>query len=190
MFIKSMARVSLLLTIYITAIFSQTLHLSISSNASRLNPLISTDSTSSTISGHLFNSLVTYDKDARIKTELAKSYRFLDDTTLEFTLRDDVKWSDGAEFSADDVIFTYNLIISPKTITPYASSFRHIKSVKKIDKYRVVVKYKKPYFKALETWMMSIVPKHKLEKEKDIMKSSFNQSPIGTGMYTINKLKK
>jgi peptide/nickel transport system substrate-binding protein len=162
--------------------------MAIGANPSKLNPLIATDSTSSTVASHIFNSLITYDKNAKIKCELAKSYRFLDDTTLEFVLRDDIKWTDGVGFSADDVVFTYELITSPKVLTPYASSFRYVKSVKKIDKYKIVVKYKEPYFKALETWMMSIVPKHKLENEKDVMTSKFNQSPIGTGSYTLNKL--
>jgi peptide/nickel transport system substrate-binding protein len=189
MFYHFGARFFLLLFASIIAIHASTLHLSINSSPSRLNPLISTDSASSAISGHIFNSLITYNKDAKIKTELAKSYKFIDDTTLEFTIRDDIRWSDGVKFSADDVIFTYNLIISPKVLTPYASSFkRHIKYVKKIDEYKIVVKYNKPYFKALEIWMMSIVPKHKLEKEQKVMTSKFNQAPIGTGMYTIKKL--
>jgi peptide/nickel transport system substrate-binding protein len=177
------------LSIFLYSLHSSTLHLSISSNPSKLNPLIATDSASSEITSYLFNSLITFDKDAKIVTELAKSYKFLDDTTLRFVLRDDIVWSDGKKFSADDVIFTYNLIISPKVLTPYANSFKHIKSVEKVNDYEIVVKYKYPYFKALETWTMSIVPKHKLQNQKDIMTSNFNQKPIGTNSYTLDKLK-
>jgi len=161
--------------------------MSISASPARINPILSTDSVSSQVTKWIFNALITYDKDANIKMELAKSYKFIDDTTLEFELRDDVKWSDGKPFSAKDVLFTYETIISPKIYTPYSSSFKHIESVKLINDYKLVVKYKYPYFKALETWMMEILPKHILENEKDLMTSSFNQSPIGTGPFTLEK---
>ncbi len=177
---------TLVLALFFTLnIFATTLHLSISSSPSKLNPLISTDSASSQIGDWIFSSLLTYDKNGEIKKELAKSYKFIDDTTVVFNLREDVTWSDGVKFTAEDVLFTFNLIHSPKIFTPYTSQFRYVKSVNVIDKHTVEIKYKEPYFKALETWMMGIVPKHKLENEKEIMTSSFNQKPIGTGKYTM-----
>ena len=170
-----------------TSIFASTLHLSISANPSRINPILSTDSSSSEITQWIFNSLITYDKNAKIKMMLAKSYEFKNKTTLIFHLRKGVKWSDGKPFSAKDVIFTYKTIISPKIFTPYASSFKHIKSVSALDDYTVKVVYKYPYFKALETWMMEILPEHLLKNEKNMMTSKFNQAPIGTGPYVLKK---
>ncbi len=165
--------------------FASTLHLAISSNPSKLNPLIATDSASSQIADWVFDALITYDKDGEIKPALAASYEFINETTLRFHLRHDVKWSDGEAFTAADVLFTYALITSPKIFTPYTSQFRYVKEVKAIDAYTVEVRYKEPYFKALETWFTSIVPKHILDNEKDIMTSRFNQHPIGTGKYTL-----
>jgi peptide/nickel transport system substrate-binding protein len=176
----------LILTLFfVLNLTASTLHLSISSSPSKLNPLISTDSASSEIGDWVFSALLTYDKDGKIKTQLAKSYEFKDETTLLFKLRDDVNWSDGVPFTAEDVKFTFTLINSPKIYTPYTSQFRYVKEVNIIDKHTVEIKYKEPYFKALETWMMSIVPKHKLKDEKEVMTSSFNQHPTGTGRYTI-----
>ncbi len=174
----------LIISLHVTA---STLHMSISASPSRVNPILSTDSVSSQITRWIFNALITYDKDGKIKMELAKGYRFLDDTTLEFDLKQDVLWSDGEPFTAKDVLFTYNTIISPKVYTPYSSSFAHIKSVKMMGDYRVVVEYKYPYFKALESWMMEILPEHILKDEEDLMTSEFNHSPIGTGAYTLKK---
>lgn len=168
-------------------LLASTLHMSISASPARVNPILSTDSASSEITRWVFSSLITYDKDANIKTELAKSYRFLDETTLEFKLRDDVRWSDGEKFSAKDVVFTYETIISPDIYTPYASGFLHVKSVEAVDEYTLLIKYKYPYFKALEIWMMEILPYHKLKDEKNLMSAKFNQSPIGTGPYTLEK---
>ncbi len=176
----------LILSIFFTlTISASTLHLSISSNPSKLNPLIATDSASGEISSWIFDALLAYDKDGKIEPRLAKSYHFVDDTTLIFKLREGVHWSDGTIFNAQDVLYTYKLITSPKIYTPYSSEFRYVKSVKAIDDFTIEVKYKKPYFKALQTWMTDIVPKHILKKQDDIMTSSFNQHPIGTGMYML-----
>ncbi|HEY1485135.1 MAG TPA: ABC transporter substrate-binding protein, partial [Micromonosporaceae bacterium] len=41
---------------------------------------------------------------------LATGYKFTDPTTLVYTLRSGVKWSDGKPFTADDVVFTFNLL--------------------------------------------------------------------------------
>jgi len=165
--------------------FSSTLHLSISANPSRVNPILATDSASGTIAEWVFDSLLDYDKNANIRLKLAESYEFKDDTTLIFKLKKGIKWHDGAPFTSQDVVFTYQTITSPKIFTPYSSDFRYVKSVKALDPYTVEVKYKEPYFKALEIWMMGILPKHILEKEKDLMTSSFNQHPIGTGPYKL-----
>jgi len=177
----------IILLIFTICVFASTLHLSISANPSRINPILSTDSSSSEITQWIFNSLITYDKNAKIKMMLAKSYEFENKTTLIFHLRHGVKWSDGKPFSAKDVLFTYKTIISPKIFTPYASSFKHIKSVTALDDYTVKVVYKYPYFKALETWMMEILPEHLLKNEKNMMTSKFNQAPIGSGPYILKK---
>jgi peptide/nickel transport system substrate-binding protein len=170
-------------------LIASTLHLSAASNPARLNPLIATDSASSSIAGFMFNSLVKYDSTGqKIIGDLAESYRYVTPTVIEFKLRRGVTWHDGKPFSADDVLFTYNLIKSPKTITPYASDFRVVQSVNVMDDFTLRVTYKKSYFKALEIWMMGIVPRHILQNEKDIMGSSFNTHPIGTGPYVLKKL--
>jgi len=170
-------------------LIASTLHLSTSSNPARLNPLIATDSASSSIAGFIFNSLVKYDESGqKIIGDLAESYRFITPTLIEFKLRRGVTWHDGKPFTAQDVLFTYELIKSPTTITPYASDFRVVKSVTAVDEYTLRVTYEKPYFKALEIWMMGIVPYHLLKNEKNIMGSNFNTHPIGTGPYVLKKL--
>ena len=175
--------------LFILSLEAKTLHLSTSTNPSRLNPLLATDAGSSEIAGFIFNGLVKYDKHGKeIIGDLAESYEYKNDLTLVFHLRHNVKWHDGEEFSAEDVVFTYDLIHSPKVVTPYTSTFRMVKTVKALDRYTVEVVYKKPYFKALETWMMSVVPKHILENEENVMGSSFNTKPIGTGPYRLTKL--
>ncbi|MEA2112059.1 MAG: peptide-binding protein [Campylobacterota bacterium] len=170
-------------------LLASTLHLTTSSNPSRINPILATDSGSSEVAGFIFNALVKYDKNAKeIVGDLASSYYFENNTTLIFNLRENVTWHDGVAFSAKDVLFTYELINSPQVVSPYTSTFREVHSVEVLSKYRLKVIYKKPYFKALETWMMGILPEHLLKDEENIMSSEFNTNPIGTGPYKLKTL--
>ncbi len=168
---------------------ASTLHLSTSSNPSRINPILATDSASSEIVNHIFNGLVKYDKDAKnIISDLASTFYFEDNVTLIFELKSGVKWQDGEPFSAKDVLFTYELINSPQVVSPYTSTFRMVKSVEVLDELKLKVTYKEPYFKALELWMSGILPYHLLKDEKNIMSSRFNTHPVGTGPYRLTKL--
>lgn len=179
------------LALLVVSVFlnATTLHLALATNPARLNPILATDSSSGEISGFIFSSLVKYDKDLQeIVGDLAKRFYFKDSKTLIFELREDVLWHDGVAFSAQDVVFTYETLISDKIASPYSSTFRFVQSVKALDKFRVEVVYKEAYFKALETWMMGIIPKHILENEKNLMSSSFNTNPIGTGPYRLEQL--
>jgi peptide/nickel transport system substrate-binding protein len=170
-------------------LFASTLHLATSTNPSRINPILATDSGSSEIAGFIFNGLVKYDKDSStIIGDLATKFYYQNPTTLIFELNPHAKWHDGKEFSAKDVVFTYNTIMSPNISTPYSANFRFVKDVTAIGKYKLRVRYKKPYFKALETWMMGILPEHILKNEKNLMSSKFNTNPIGTGAYKLEQL--
>ena len=182
-------RLYLLLFILTCKLFSSTLYLNISANPSRLNPILATDSGSSEITGFIFNSLVKYDENGSdIIGDLAEDFYFENNTTLIFNLKKNVKWHDGEAFKAQDVVFTYELINDDSVVSPYTSTFRMVQSVEAIDDYKLKVIYKEPYFKALETWMMGILPSHLLKDEKNIMSAGFNTAPVGTGPYKLTRL--
>jgi peptide/nickel transport system substrate-binding protein len=180
---------SVFLLLFFISLHASTLHLTTSSNPSRLNPLLATDSSSAQISDFIFNALVKYDKDSStIIGDLAQSFYFENNTTLIFKLRQNIFWQDGVKMSAKDLLFTYNLINSKDVISPYTAEFRMVKSVEALHENTIKVIYKKPYFKALETWMMGILPEHILKNEKNLMSSNFNTHPIGTGAYKLTRL--
>ncbi len=182
-------RILFALTLTLSWLYASTLYLPISANPSRINPILASDSQSAEIAEWIFNGLFKYDKNGKIIVDLAESYRFLDATRLEVVLKKNVLWHDGEKLSADDVIFTLDTIRSPKLFSPYTSSYDVVEKIEKVDDYTIIIHYKKPYFRALEIWMSGILPKHVLENEQDIMTSKFNQSPIGTGPYTLKSLK-
>lgn len=156
-------------------------------DAKRLLPLLASDSASGEISGLIFNGLTKYDKDIKIKGDLAESWEIKrDGLEIIFHLRKNVRWHDGVEFTADDVVFTYKTVTDPKVPTPYGSNYGPVEKVEAIDKYTVRVTYKEPYAPALESWGMGIIPKHILEG-RDIKSEEFNRNPVGTGPYRMKE---
>jgi peptide/nickel transport system substrate-binding protein len=178
--------ISLLFTSFL---FTSELLLTMSSNPSRINPILSTDSASSIISGWIFNGLFKYDKDGNIVGDLAESWYFEDNITLIIKIKKNILWHDGEEFDSNDIIFTYNTIHSPTIHSPYTTLFTKVQKVENPDKYTLKITYKSPYYKALHIWMMGFLPEHLLKNEKDIMTSSFNKNPIGTGSYKLKNFK-
>jgi peptide/nickel transport system substrate-binding protein len=175
----------LILNIFILS-HASTLNLSMSSSPNRLNPILANDSASSQIADWLFNGMLKYDKDGNPSVDLASSYHFETPTKLIINLRKDVYWHDDIKFTAKDVIFTYEKIIDPKVFNSIKSNFKDVKSVRALDDYKIEIIYQKPSFKALQTWMVGILPYHILKNEKNLMTSSFNKKPIGTGPYKIS----
>ncbi len=154
---------------------------------SNLIPILATDSASHEIAGLIYNGLLKYNKNLKLVGDLAKSYSISkDNKVITFKLKKGIKWQDGVEFTADDVIFTYNLIMDPKTPTAYRGDYELVKKVEKVNKYEVKVYYKKPFAPALGSWTISILPAHLL-KGKDILKTPLSKHPVGTGPFIFEK---
>jgi len=186
---KKLLQISTIYFLLISFLYASTLNLSMSSSPSRINPILANDTASSEIAKWIFNGMLKYDKDGKPTTDLASSYKFQTPTKLIIKLKENVLWHDGVKFTSKDVIFTYNKIIDPKVFTSIKSNYKEVQRVKALDDYTVEIIFKKPYFKALETWMIGIMPEHLLKDEKDLMTSSFNKNPIGTGPYTLESFK-
>jgi peptide/nickel transport system substrate-binding protein len=156
-------------------------------DAKRLLPMLASDSASGQISGYIFNGLTKYDKNIKTTGDLAESWEIRDNgLVIIFHLRKGVKWHDGEEFTADDVLFTYDRVTDPKVPTPYSSNYGPVKKVEIVDRYTVRVTYKEAYAPALESWGMGIIPKHALEG-KDLAADEVSRKPIGTGPYRLRE---
>ncbi|WP_053552320.1 peptide-binding protein [Desulfuromonas soudanensis] len=153
-------------------------------DANTLLPVLASDSASSEINGLVYSSLVRYDKDLKIKGELAESWEIsADNLTITFHLRPGVTWHDGTPFTAEDVLFTYRLYIDPKTPTAYAEQYRQVATAEVLDPTTFRVSYRQPLAKALISWgEISVLPRHLLEGE-DVTKSPLARHPVGTGPF-------
>ena len=113
-----------------------------------------------------------------------KERPFKAEPIIRFTLRDGVRWHDGAPFTSADVAFTYRAIMDEKVASPRRSDFELVSSVETPDPQTVVVRYKKPFSPALLSWMGAILPEHLLGKlEPAKWPEAYNRKPIGTGPF-------
>ncbi|PYM15228.1 MAG: peptide-binding protein, partial [Candidatus Rokuibacteriota bacterium] len=155
---------------------------------SGLVPNILSAAPSFEIAGQLYNGLVTRDRDLNLIGDLAESWTFSQDCLdLTFKLRRNARWHDNRPFTADDVLFTYETMINPKTPTSYREDFVAVERVDVVDPLTVYVRYKKPYAKALQTWEIWILPRHVLEPyvtAGKLREAPQNWThPVGTGPY-------
>jgi peptide/nickel transport system substrate-binding protein len=135
----------------------------------------------------IFNGLVKYDKDINIVGDLAESWEISNDgLVITFHLRKNVRWHDGLPFTAQDVLYTYQVTVDPKTPTAYAGDFLKVKKAEVIDDHTFRVTYEKPFAPALMSWSVGILPKHLLAG-KEITTSPLGRNPIGTGPYKFKE---
>jgi peptide/nickel transport system substrate-binding protein len=156
-------------------------------DARRLNPVIANDSASGAINDQIFNGLVKYDKDIRLVGDLAERWDVSrDGKTITFHLRKGVTWHDGAPFTAEDCLFTYQKLLDPKVATPYSSSYTDISKTEVLGAHTFRVTYREPFSPALESWAIGIIPRHLLDG-RDLNTDAFNRTPVGTGPYKFKE---
>ncbi|WP_161993345.1 ABC transporter substrate-binding protein [Lacisediminimonas profundi] len=95
------------------------------------------------------------------KPLLAKSWRWLNDVTIEFTLRDDVKFHDGIGLTADDAVYTLNYVSDPKNKVNVQSNVNWIKNAEKTGTHTFKLNLKAPFPPAFEyiSSLLAILPK-------------------------------
>ncbi len=153
-----------------------------------LVPMLAGDAASHSVAALVFNGLVKYDTDLSVIGDLAQSWDVSKDgLVITFHLKKGIRWTDGVEFTADDVMFGYKTIIDEKTPTAYSEDFRQVKKAEVLDRYTFRVTYEKPFAPALTSWgNLVVLPKHLLEG-KDITKSPYTRKPVGLGPYKLTQ---
>ncbi|MBW2060536.1 MAG: peptide-binding protein [Deltaproteobacteria bacterium] len=156
-------------------------------DASNLLPVLASDSASGDINGLIYDGLLKTDKNLNLIGNMAESWEISEDgLTITFRLRKGVKWHDGHAFTSKDVMFTYQLMIDPKTPTAYGEDYKQVKKAETPDDYTFRVTYERPYAPALISWSFPIMPAHLLQG-RDITKSPLTRKPIGTGPYIFKE---
>ena len=116
-----------------------------------------------------------------------------DGLSITYHLRKGVKWQDGPEFTADDVIYTWQQVMNPKNNVANRLGYDYITSIDKKDDYTIVVHLRKPYapfvatFFTMSSTAYPILPKHLLSQYPDLNRIPFDDKPVGTGPFIVEK---
>lgn len=157
-------------------------------DAATLDPHMQWDTDSYSIYRNIFDNLITRNASGEIVPQIASSWRVLDDTHVEFTLRTDVTFHDGSKLTAEDVAFSVKRITTPSFNSPQLSQFDQIADATVVAPDRVVLSLKTPYPVLLAQLVkLSIVPKADVQKRGD---QAFNLKPMGSGPYVLREWQK
>ncbi|QDR80995.1 peptide ABC transporter substrate-binding protein [Sporomusa termitida] len=109
-----------------------------------------------------------------------------DGLTVTYRLRPGVTWHDGTPFTAEDVKFTWQLIMNRNVNIVARDGYDRISAIDTPDRNTVVVKFRE-YYAPYLTLFTTVLPKHKLETESNINKAAFNRAPVGTGPFKFKE---
>ncbi|GAC1652384.1 MAG: peptide ABC transporter substrate-binding protein [Vulcanimicrobiaceae bacterium] len=165
---------------------------------SNLNPVLNTETRLSYISQLTMAYLVRYDSNNKPVPELATVVPTQsnggvskDGKTITWHLRKGVKWSDGAPFDGDDLVFSTNAENNKANNVVGRDGWNLITSIDEPDKYTVVYHLSKPYAAYIPTFFGTagangcVLPKHILGNLPNINQAPYNSKPVGIGPFRV-----
>jgi peptide/nickel transport system substrate-binding protein len=167
---------------------------------SSLNPHLTQQLTLGLVSALTMAWLIRWDHDNKPIAELATQVPTQqnggvskDGLTITYHMRKGVKWSDGAPFNADDVVFSTRAVLNPANNEVGRSGWDRIAKIDEPDKYTVVYHLSKPYSPFLETFFSTaganpcLLPKHILGGLPNINTAPYNSLPVGIGPFKYQR---
>lgn len=137
------------------------------------------------IARHTWDTLLDRDvKTGEYKPLLAKSIRWVNDTTIDAELREGITFHNGEKFDADDVVFTFNWVVNPDNKVVTKTNVEWIKNAEKLGPYKVRIHLKSPFPAAFEylAGPTSIYPNEYYAK---VGPQGMGLKPVGTGPYKV-----
>ena len=139
------------------------------------------------VMSQMYNTLVDVDENLNVIPELALSWEQPDEQTYVFKLREDVKFHNGRQLTAEDVKYSFERILNPDVgaLGSSASYAGDIESVTVNDPFTVTIKLKKvnaPFLANLSSNYCAIVAKEVVEESGDLLRADG-----GTGPYTLGE---
>lgn len=155
-----------------------------------LNPLYATSEAELSASRLLFSSLYNYDSTNHLSNDIAKQTTISrNERVYTIELRDDVYWSDDVKLTAEDVVFTVDLMKSQEARSIMLGSWTDI-TARAIDTYKVQFILPARYAAFSHALTFSILPKHSLASvpQENIRQNTFSVDPVTSGPFSIGLL--
>ena len=157
-------------------------------NISTLNPLLAASEPEQAVSRLLFSSLYNYDVIGALHTDLAESMTVKDDKVYTIKLRNAV-WHDGKKLTAEDVVYTINLIKNPQVRSPLRVNWLDI-SARAIDDSTVEFMLPAVYAGFSHALTFPVIPKHILQSvsPSSMREADFSSNPVGSGPFAVKRV--
>lgn len=167
------------------SVAQETLVVDLVNEPASLDPHVQWNPDSYYVYRNIFDNLLTRNEASEIAPHVATSWEYIDDTTIEFKIRDDITFHDGESLTAEDVVYSVERITDPEFNSPQLGQFDQITGTEAVDDYTVRLTTDGPYPVLLAQLVkLSIVPKHVLE---EVGTDAFAADPIGSGPYTFGE---
>jgi peptide/nickel transport system substrate-binding protein len=143
------------------------------------------DRNSEILAAQLTDSLLQFDEQMDLRPRLAERYEISEDRlTLTFKLRRGVRWHDGKEVTADDVLFSVEQARDPTVENrAFAPKFDQLAGVEALDSHTVRARYEKAFPDAIEGWRLPIIPRHLAEAGPALITGEYARHPVGCGPF-------
>jgi peptide/nickel transport system substrate-binding protein len=151
------------------------IHVAIPTSPANFDPRVGTDASSARVHQLVYSPLMTIDDNLRIAPGLAMRLENPDPLTYVAYLRSGVRFHDGRELTARDVVYTFESFLDPNFVSARKGAYRMLAGVRAAGRYQVEFKLKEPFGSFPTQLVMAIVPADSGD--------SLRTFPIGTGPY-------
>lgn len=161
-----------------------TLNVGAASGVNSLDPHFHNETPTNSANYNIFDGLVNFDNELNPFPVLAESWNVINDTTWEFKLRRGVKFHNGNDFTADDVVWSF---IRARTgeKSGFKAAMSAIKTIGKVDDYTVRLITNQPYPVLLRKLSyLRIMDKEYSSQRTD---EQLSLAPVGTGPYMLER---
>ena len=155
-----------------------------------INPVLASNEQDKDLTILLFAGLTKKDETGAIILDIAQSINKSEDgLRYDVVLKNTATFHDGKKVTADDIIYTINLIQNPLIKSPHRIEWEGV-TIEKISDTEITFTLKKPYPLFMDTLSIGILPKHiwKNLNEDQISLSDFNIHAIGSGPYKLDDI--
>lgn len=162
---------------------AQELTVGLGASVTSIDPHFHNLSPNSNVANHIFDRLIEQDERQRLRPSLATEWKPIDDTTWEVKLRRNVKFHDGSDFTADDVVATLKRVPwVPNSPSSFAIYTRAIVESVIVDPYTIHFKTKAPH-PLLPTELSTIYIVSKKHEQTPTGEFNSGKAAIGTGPF-------
>ncbi len=161
-----------------------------------LNVFIATQTAAGEALTPVVEGLLGIDPDGNFYPQLAQELPTIangqvseDGLNVTYHLKEGVLWSDGAPFSCDDVLFTWETVVHPDSGAVSTTGYDKIESIECPDDTTVEITFSEffaPYLSLFST-VEGVMPRHATGPPEEMQKWVYNWHPVGTGPFKIQE---